>query len=198
LQQYYLDPKCSVIYSIDKRPDHQPDERGEGIAYGENAVESMMTNLSGLNPCWLGKVLHFEADAGAIERDRINPRPDVCFIDGEHTNDAVVRDFEFCFAACAPDAVIYFHDSPIVWAGIAAIIRSLRLRGRRFRAWKLKGSTFAILMEGAAAERDPGVRRLARSEGAFLAAMRAYRTVGHLVPAPVARGLRGWGKKVFG
>ena len=32
LQQYYLDPKCRVIYSIDKRPERLPDERGKGLS----------------------------------------------------------------------------------------------------------------------------------------------------------------------
>ena len=46
LQQYYLDPRCNKIYSIDKRPERQADERGDGIVYENNTQRTMMDNLA--------------------------------------------------------------------------------------------------------------------------------------------------------
>ena len=157
-----------------------------------------MANLAQLDPDRLNKVRYFEVDSSEIQREQIAPRPDVCFIDGEHTNEAVVRDFEFCLAVSVPNAVIYFHDAPIVHAGIAEILRSLSARGTAFHAFKLKGSTFAILLDGSPAQADPSVRRIAHGGEAFLTAMRAYHTASRLIPSPVARRIKGWGKKLFG
>jgi hypothetical protein len=198
LQQYYLDPKCRVVYSIDKRPERLPDERGEGIVYPNNTREAMMANLARLDPDRLNKVRYFERDSSEIPKDQITPRPDVCFIDGEHTNEAVVRDFEFCFAVSAPDAVVYFHDAPIVYAGISRILRSLSARGRAFHAIKLKGSTFAILLDRSPAQTDPGVHGIAHGGEMFLTAMRAYQTASRVMPSCVARRIKGWGKELFG
>jgi hypothetical protein len=198
LQQYYLDPKCRRIYSIDKRPDEQPDERGSGIIYDDNTCTVMMNNLARLDPNQLDKVRYFEADASAVNPREIVPRPDICFVDGEHTVEGVVRDYLFCSTICAEDAVIYFHDAPIVHTGLSEIVRRLRTHKTEFRAVKLKGSTFAILLPGSPAAADPDVLKLARSGEWFLTAMRAYQVVSKLVPPSPARWIRDWGKRIFG
>src|ERR1700680_2558613 len=39
IHQHLLDPKCRKIYSIDKRPETQPDERGPLYEYPGNSTE---------------------------------------------------------------------------------------------------------------------------------------------------------------
>ena len=45
IQPHYLDPRCSLIYSIDKRPPFQPDERGRNFDYPDNSTEKMLENI---------------------------------------------------------------------------------------------------------------------------------------------------------
>jgi len=42
IQPYLLDPRCKRIYSIDKRPAKQPDERGIDYIYENNSTARMM------------------------------------------------------------------------------------------------------------------------------------------------------------
>ncbi len=158
----------------------------------------MMKNLSRLDPSQLNKVHCFDADATEIDRRHIVSPPDVCFIDGEHTDEAVIRDYSFVSAVCAPDAVIYFHDAPIIHGGLAAIVRELKAQKTMFRAYKLKGSTFAIMLARSPATSDRRMLRLAHSGQLFLTLMRTYQHVSELVPPSVARRVRDVGKRLFG
>ena len=45
IQQHWIDPRCSLIYSIDKRPLEQPDDRGAVFAYAGNSTARMLGNL---------------------------------------------------------------------------------------------------------------------------------------------------------
>ena len=46
LQPHLLDEKCAKIYSIDKRPETQPDERGVDYTYLNNSTERMLELLA--------------------------------------------------------------------------------------------------------------------------------------------------------
>lgn len=72
-----------------------------------------------------GKLTTFESDASDVDVREINPAPQLCFIDGEHTNKAVTSDFEFVFKVCADNAVVFFHDANIVMEGIQQITSKL-------------------------------------------------------------------------
>ena len=50
IQAHFADPKCKLIYSIDKRPLSQPDERGIRYPYPENSTHRMITNLHSAFP----------------------------------------------------------------------------------------------------------------------------------------------------
>ena len=67
--------------------------------------------------------------------------PDFCFIDGEHTNQAALRDARFCRAAMRGAGVIAFHDS---YAVERAILTFLRETPRPHRAYSLRSSVYVV------------------------------------------------------
>jgi hypothetical protein len=153
LQQYLQDPKCSRIYSIDVRTRDQ--------RHADNSEQAMLENLRALAPDQLPKLVCFDSDARDLRPGSIPDAPDLCFIDGEHTTEAVLSDFAFCLSVCASDAVIYFHDAGRTRAGIAECLRRLRRPNQPFVAHKLQGNTFMVALAGSPVGTDPRVRRMA-------------------------------------
>jgi len=147
IQPHYLDPRCSLIYSIDKRPRFQPDERGCNFEYPDNSTERMLDYIEksfpGLN---INKIKTFDCDAGNVSSSEITKSPVFCFIDGEHTNSAAYTDFISCLELCHPNAVIAFHDSQYIFEGIRRVKKHLVRRGIRFRGLMLGGSVYGILL----------------------------------------------------
>ncbi len=143
IQPHLLDHKCCKIFSIDKRPLVQPDERwAEGYEYFDNSTQRMLDNLKGL-VVDLGKITCFDSDASDIDKNRIIPRPDICFIDGEHTNRKVISDFQFCRSVLSDSGVIIFHDADIITEGIGLIIKSLS-NTAKFKAYYLPDGIFVL------------------------------------------------------
>ncbi|MFZ1574942.1 MAG: class I SAM-dependent methyltransferase [Chromatiaceae bacterium] len=150
IQPHFADRKCRHIYSIDKRPTFQPDERGRLFFYNHNSTQKMLSNLVRSFPdVTLEKITTFDNDASELEMAAIAWPPQLCFIDGEHTNRAVVADFEFCFRVCDPDAVIALHDSCYIFEGINKIKDDLTRKAIRFQGLKLGGSIYVILLNQA-------------------------------------------------
>jgi hypothetical protein len=175
IQPYLLDPACGRIYSIDRRPDEQPDDRGETFSYRGCTTRRMLDNLRAVDAGQIEKVTCFDVDASAIPVDAIREAPHVCLIDGEHTAAAVASDFRFCLAVCAEDAVICFHDANVVYPAIERILSDLARERRIVAAVKLGGLTFAIGLGAMNALADPAVARLAMPGDAYLRSMRARR-----------------------
>jgi hypothetical protein len=146
LQPHFVDPRCRLIYSIDKRTPAAPDDRGEDFRYEGNTTAEMLRNLRRIDEHATAKVVPFDTDAQDIDRSRIDQPPNLCFIDGEHTTDAVLSDFEFCRAVAARDAVLYFHDDNIIRPAIDEVVRRLGDAGIAFLPLKLGGVTFAIAL----------------------------------------------------
>jgi tetratricopeptide (TPR) repeat protein len=144
IQPHLVDPRCTRIYSIDKRPAEQPDERGVSFPYPNNSTEKMLKLLTQVSPSDMHKVVTLDADASEIDLEVIDEPPQFCFIDGEHTNRAVISDFEFCSRVCAPNALIAFHDINIVGEGIKTILRSLHEKNIKHSAVHVGGVVFAI------------------------------------------------------
>lgn len=94
LQPYLLDKRCSRIFSIDKRGHSQPDERGGEYVYINNSTQRMLDNLEKVGP--IDKITTIDGSTDEIQPSKIDAPIDLCFIDGEHTDTAVVRDFKFC------------------------------------------------------------------------------------------------------
>jgi methyltransferase family protein len=152
LQPFYADPLCKRMYSIDKRPEFMPDERGRLISYpkSENSANTMLSNLKRAFPLSdATRVVTFEADASDVDTSRINPSPQLCFIDGEHTDVAVFRDFRFCLKVVAADGIIAMHDADLVFKGIQLAETKLAGDGARFQSFILPDRVFVILLNGA-------------------------------------------------
>lgn len=161
IQPYLVDPRCQAIYSIDPRPAAQPDDRRLGYVarYGDNSTERMLLLLRAVDPEQATKVRCFEADASAVDPKQIAVRPNVAFIDGEHTRKAVLSDFAFCLSVLAPCGTILFDDFPIVYPAVLAICGNLCAQRERFVAARLEGKVFALFFDEALPMGDPFLRR---------------------------------------
>ncbi|MBT4140965.1 MAG: tetratricopeptide repeat protein [Candidatus Latescibacteria bacterium] len=144
IQPHLIDPRCQKIYSIDKRPAEQPDERGISFPYPNNSTQKMLKLLENISAADMHKIVAIDADASEIDPAQIDVAPQFCFIDGEHTNRAVISDFEFCYKICAPNSLIVFHDVNIVGEGVKAVLRSLQEKGIKHSAVHVGGVVFAI------------------------------------------------------
>ena len=185
LQPYLLDPRCRKILSIDNRPLEPPDDRGEDIRYEDNSTAGMLANLRAVDPVQVAKIVCFESDAREIDPASLPDRPDLCFIDGEHTQNAVLSDFEFCLRASSPRAILYFHDDWLISPALTEILRRLEGRGLPFAAFKLRGTTFAIALGTQTVPEDDFLRQVAVSGRGFLFGLRWRRFLKRVLPAPV-------------
>ncbi len=168
LQVHFADPKCRLIYSIDKRPASQPDERGIDYPYPENSTRRMITRLQSAYPAVaIEKVRTFDCDASEVSTAEIVEKPDLCFIDGEHTNDAVFSDFRSCLGISGREAAILFHDSGLIYRGIRDIKKLLTREGIRFEGVKLEGSVYLILLNDAIRQFGGDLENLRKDEAAF-------------------------------
>lgn len=144
IQPHLLDEQCAKIYSIDKRPPQQPDERGIDYVYQNNSTARMIEQLKTVAPEKLGKLETIDGDTRQLQSYRIKDKIQCCFIDGEHTDGAVVSDFNFCLDVLDENGIIMFHDAQITYNGIAECVKSLENSGRKFRAYSLPNIVFVI------------------------------------------------------
>lgn len=156
IQPHLVDERCKTIYSIDPRPSSQPDDREEGYIaeYVDNTTATMLNLLRGIGAGDLGKITTFELDASDVNEQEIDPRPELVLIDGEHTNAAVLRDFEFCRRIVHERGTVLFHDFGIVEGAIVKICKSLRKEGREHTAIKLDGEVFGIFFDFQTVQND--------------------------------------------
>jgi Methyltransferase domain len=123
LQVVIQESRCVRILSIDARPVQAPDKRAGAQAYEDNSTERMLGQLRRLPAADLTKLSTFETGTDAIDPDDLPARPDYCFIDGEHTDAAALRDARFCAEAIEGTGVIAFHDCGVVAAAIREFLR---------------------------------------------------------------------------
>lgn len=143
IQPHLLDPKCKRIYSIDKRPVVQPDARGYDWQYRNNSTERMMSMLSEVATD-TRKIKTLDGDTRNLDPKLIDQSVQLCFIDGEHTDESVGADFRFCLTGIDTDAAIVFHDSHIIYNGIATALEYLEKKGIKFRAYVLPHTVFVV------------------------------------------------------
>jgi predicted O-methyltransferase YrrM len=143
LQALVRDPACAAIDSIDLRPERLPDERLSVIEYPDNSTERMRRLLSDLPGSDIRKLRCHEADTGQLDPEAFE-HPDVCFIDGEHTDEACGRDAEFCRRVLRDNGLIAFHDVDVIYQAVAAFVESLRTAGIAYRLAYLPDVIFAI------------------------------------------------------
>jgi hypothetical protein len=172
LQVLVTDERCRKIVSIDPRPEWQPDDRGaEGFAYSGNSTDEMLELLAAVPGADVTKIETIELGTEAIDPQALE-RPDLCFVDGEHTAAAALRDGRFCRAVLRGRGVIAFHD---FWIVAAAILRFLR-ETKGARGYLLRSSVFVVELGGATVGTDSRIaaqRRLGPAAWRVLATLRA-------------------------
>jgi hypothetical protein len=190
LQPFVVDPRCKRILSIDPRPYTLPDSRGTE-KYPDNSTARMLQWLGQIPGADLAKIQTFEEGTDTLKPEAISVTPDLCFIDGEHTDAAALRDARFCLSVAKPDGCIAFHDANLIYGALDQFLKELQQAGRAFRPYVLPDSLFAIDLGAARyGEVEPVSGRRAENYKAYLAGMLAndwYRYAYHL---PVYRFLR--------
>jgi len=147
IQPHLLDPKCTKIYSIDKRQLVSRDERVEAPGYPGNTQQHMLSLLAELDTKNVAKIECLEGDTRSLPASLIREAPNLCFIDGEHTPSAVVCDFDFCSRVCATGGTIVFHDAQTVFRGLRSVISRLRKSRRKFSALALSDMVYSISLD---------------------------------------------------
>lgn len=142
LQAVVADQRCTRVVSIDPRPQWVPDERpgATSTEYVDNSTAHMRELLSAVPGADLSKLETIEASTEDITAESVG-RPDWCFIDGEHTYAAALRDARFCRAVMGSAGVIAFHDFYFVER---AILDFLRETARPRRGYLLRDSVFVV------------------------------------------------------
>ncbi len=193
IQPHLLDQQCAHIYSIDKRPTRQPDERGLDFVYVNNSTQRMLDNLRSVAADQLGKVTTLDGETGAIDPAKIGGPVDLCLIDGEHTDRAALRDFEFCLRVLAPNGAILFHDAQITYGGIIQVLKLLKRRATPFHAYALPNVLFAIEIGEFPLHKHPAIlERLVDNYESYLYALQDndhYRRFANRYPFRVVRNL---------
>ena len=122
LQALVADPRCVSAISIDPRPTRVPDDRGQMFEYVDNSTARMLELLGTVPGADLSKLHTVEDSTENIAAGSL-PRPDICFVDGEHTYTAALRDARFCRAANHGAGIIVFHDTFVIASAIRDFIR---------------------------------------------------------------------------
>ncbi|MEO6051733.1 MAG: class I SAM-dependent methyltransferase [Pyrinomonadaceae bacterium] len=143
IQPHLLDPKCRRIYSIDKRPLVQPDARGLDYVYQNNSTGRMLELLEKVSEN-TEKLTTIDGDTRTNDPAGITDKIDLCFIDGEHTDEAVISDFKFCLRVLNDNGAIAFHDAQIAYGGISACLIYLEENQIAFNAYVLPDIVFVI------------------------------------------------------
>jgi hypothetical protein len=163
IQQHLVDSRCRAIYSIDKRTPVQPDELRGTDRYPGNSTARMLAGLrEALPDSQMEKIKTFDCDASGICEGSISARPDFCFIDGEHTNRAVLSDFMFCLSICQSDGNIALHDANIIYGGLARINRALGKRN--WKGYVLQDNIYAFLLNDAITNFGAKLHEVSRAE----------------------------------
>lgn len=161
IQPFLLDPSCERIFSLDKRPYSQPDERGVDFVYKNNSTERMLENLKRVAPAKLEKIVCIDGDVSEIDKGKVTEKPDFCFIDGEHTDAACQRDFHFCLETMNRErGAIVFHDAGVIYQGLQEIVEFLTAEKIEFTAYSLPHVMFVIEIGDFPIHREPEINRM--------------------------------------
>lgn len=178
LQSFVADPRCTTITSIDPRPLTQPDERYGTWEYPDNSTERMVARLRHVPGADLAKLTTLEARSEDLTPSDIAHAPQLCFIDGEHTNKAALHDAQFCRRLVRDYGAIAFHDRSTVWRAIAEFLTDLERDQVRYRAYALPTQYFVIELGQSSLSSTRYIRRRQP------AAARAPWTIASRLPRP--------------
>ena len=172
LQVVIADPRCARVVSIDPRPLSQPDDRPgfPQFEYRDNSTERMLKLLEDVPGADMSKLETVEESTENIPPGRF-ARPDICFIDGEHTYGATLRDARFCRTVMQGAGVIAFHDFSIIER---AVLDFLKETHGPYRGYLLSDSVFIVeLGSTPTLLNDPGIRTQLRRQRVWTTANRA-------------------------
>jgi Methyltransferase domain len=175
LQAVIADPRCTRVVSIDPRPQWQPDDRPEQsrFEYHDNSTERMLKLLQGVPGADLSKLKTVEESTENIAPG-LFARPDFCFIDGEHTYAAALRDARFCRTVMQGAGIIAFHDFHIIEP---AILNFLRETPRPRHSYLLLHSVFIVELGAIPTLRnDPAIRAQLTPRGRIMDRLRGVDT----------------------
>lgn len=144
LQPFVMDDRCKKIISVDKRPKIAPDVRGVDVVYLNNTTAKMLENLKEVFPDGVSKIRTIDGDVAEIDPAQVTEKPELCFIDGEHTDEATLRDFHFCYKVMAKNGAVLFHDTMIIYNAVLKVIEFLEQNNIKFRAYNLPSVMFII------------------------------------------------------
>jgi hypothetical protein len=149
-----VDSRCGTPISVDLRSDSQPDERGSSFSFPENTTDKMLETLAsvGVSEEALGRLRTFDTDIGMLPFERIGTRAHIAFIDAEHTNQAVFRDYLNVSRFMECDSIIAFHDANLVFDGLVNIQAMLRHQGVCYSAHYLPDVIFVLAFGAMAGE----------------------------------------------
>ncbi len=174
IQPHLLDEKCARIYSIDKRPEKQPDERGAEYTYLNNSTARMMEKLREVAPEKLDKITTIDGDTRSLDPSQINEKIQLCFIDGEHTDEAAVSDFKFCLKVLDTNGAIVFHDAAITYNGLDECVKYLQDNQINYRAYNLPDIVFAVEIGDFPLHQNPAIReRLLNNHVGYIYSLQA-------------------------
>ncbi len=174
IQPHLLDEQCAQIYSFDLRVPSQPDERGPEFAYPENSTARMLEGLGRLAPASMAKVVCVDGDSSNVPPEVVGHAPALSFIDGEHTDRAVRADYEFVSKVMARPGAILFHDAPVIYNALAAIVEDLGRQGRPFHAYHLPDVLFVVEIGDFPLHSSPAIHDLlVDNHTGYLGALRA-------------------------
>jgi hypothetical protein len=146
LVPHLIDPLCRHVFSIDKRPITQLDERGVFFDYKGNSTQNMLNTLKAHVPASaLLKLTTYDSDVSDLSSDEIPLKVNFAFIDAEHTNVAVFRDFISTKRFLTDPCMVGFHDSNLTFDAVQNIECLLRYEGVKFKSFFLPDSVFVIV-----------------------------------------------------
>jgi hypothetical protein len=174
LVPHLLDARCSLVISIDKRPEQQPDERAVTFDYTRSSTALMLERLESCLPfSALLKLETHDCDAIALPDKVYVTKFNLAFIDGEHTNRAAFQDFLSLWRFAAEDCVIVFHDANLITDALANVEAFLRYQGVKFESLVLPDVVFAVFIGKYARLANPLARHAADKEGFMRASKEA-------------------------
>ena len=140
LQALVADPHCVSITSIDSRPASAPDVRGTSD-YRENTTARMMQALTTVPGADVAKVHEIEAETNKVDPADVQP-PQLCLVDGEHTEEAALNDARFCRRVMRDDGAVAFHDRRLVRPAIERFLEGLT--GIPHEGYALLGQVYVV------------------------------------------------------
>ena len=146
LHPHLSTPRCELAWSVDTRRTGQiADERG--IDYAYTASTQDMLDLLEENNIPLDRLHTID---GTVQ-DVPDIRVDLVFIDGEHTNSAVISDAVNCLRF--DPRIVMFHDDWIVSEGIDHVIQYLVDQEVPADVYKMINSDITVIAFGPARPR---------------------------------------------